>query len=81
MRTEIKKVEEGDFIIVPFGHLKEMKIQVKTIISQDFWGERNEENPGRDWGYYLEFLDGNGNYHYWKQQHDGGRLVKKEAEQ
>lgn len=30
-------------------------------------------------GYFIEFIDDEGNYHYWKQYSDGGKLIKKKG--
>lgn len=34
-------------------------------------------NYGRDDGWYIEYINENGKYHYWKQGRDGGHLIKK----
>ena len=69
----IKKLEVGDKISAQ-GYT----FEIAEIISQDYWGDYIEDNPDWDWGFYCEFLDPKGNYHYWKQQFDGGRVIAKE---
>lgn len=44
-------------------------VTIGEIISQDYWGE------GRG-GWYIEFKDKKGMYRYWKQQYDGGELIR-----
>lgn len=59
----IEKVEVGDSITAQGCTYK-----IAEIISCDHWGV--------DAGWYVEFLDPQGKYHYWKQGSDGGRLIK-----
>lgn len=66
----IKTAEVGDIVKV---HGNEYKI--KHIIMQDYYGEKDETNPNKDWGFFMEFKDTNDKYHYWKQYQDGGNII------
>ena len=61
VETELgKKLEPGDKI-----HCQNLIITVgEKIYYNEYFGERD--------GFYCEFLDSNGGYHYWKQGLDGG---------
>lgn len=48
---------------------------VKDILYQDVALDYDGMHPNGFWHYYLEFIDTNGGYHYWKQQFDGGYVV------
>lgn len=61
---QYRRVEIGDKIKAQ-GHT----FEVAEIISQNDYQE--------DGGIYIEFLDPNGNYHYWKEGHDGGKVLDK----
>ena len=37
-------------------------------------GEAYNYKMGNEDNWYIEFLDPKGNYHYWKQECDGGEL-------
>lgn len=53
---------------------------VGRILFQDWYGPREAVPPCSDcWGYDVEFTDNNGNYHHWKQNMDGGDVVRKEG--
>ena len=58
----MKEANVGDKIVI-----KGRSVMIKEIIHQEFW-ER--------FGFDIEFLDGRGNYHHWKQYEDGGELIK-----
>lgn len=34
-----------------------------------------------DWGFNIEFLDPDGNYHHWKQWDDGGEIKMKKMQE
>lgn len=59
-----RRVEIGDKI-----HSQGCTFEVAKIISQSDYGN--------DGGIYIEFEDPNGNYHYWKEGHDGGKVLDK----
>ena len=63
--TETREIEVGDKI-----HAQGYTFEVAEILSQSDWGKG-------DGGLYVEFEDPNGNYHYWKEGHDGGYVVPK----
>lgn len=42
-------------------------VTISEIISQNYYD--------RD-GWFIEFLDANGHYRYWKQYCDGGELIR-----
>jgi hypothetical protein len=58
------KIKKGDEV-----KIKCQGLQVKgEVISADNWGV--------DGGWYIEMLDSNGQYRYWKQGEDGGELLE-----
>lgn len=59
------KVRVGDKI-----RAKGSTFTVKQILSYEDWGN--------DGGIYLEFVDTNNQYHYWKQDLDGGEVIRNE---
>lgn len=61
---QYRRIEIGDKIKSQ-GYV----FEVAEIISQNDYQE--------DGGIYIEFLDPNGNYHYWKEGHDGGKVLDK----
>lgn len=61
---QYRRVEVGDKI-----HAQGCTFEVAKIISQNDYGD--------DGGIYLEFEDPRGNYHYWKEGHDGGKVLDK----
>lgn len=64
-----KQIEPGDVIVC-----QGMRVTVgNTIYCNDYWKEKD----GSD-NHYCEFLDVNGNYHYWKQELDGGYVIPKD---
>lgn len=66
----VKTAEVGDIVKV---HGNEYEI--KRIIMQDYYGEKDETNPNKDWGFFMEFKDADDKYHYWKQYQDGGEII------
>lgn len=50
------------------------RYEIETILSQFYC-----DNTSIEHGFFLEFIDTDGNYHYWKQYCDGGYL--KQAKQ
>ena len=61
---QYRRVEIGDKI-----HAQDYTFEVAKIISQSDYGN--------DGGIYIEFEDPKGNYHYWKEGHDGGYVITK----
>jgi len=56
------KLKPGDIITC-----KGIRAIIKEITFQEYWeGE----------GYYIEFMDTNGNYRNWKQWTDGGNVER-----
>lgn len=49
-----------------------IKYEIAEIFYQ-FYSERGADDDG----WLIEFIDTKGNYHYWKQYLDGGKLVRK----
>lgn len=49
-----------------------IKYEIAEIFYQ-FCSERGADDDG----WLIEFIDTKGNYHYWKQYLDGGKLVRK----
>lgn len=62
---QYRRVEIGDKI-----HAQGYTFEVAKIISQSDYGN--------DGGIYIEFEDPKGNYHYWKEGHDGGYVIIEE---
>lgn len=60
----VHEIEVGDKI-----HAQGYTFEVAKIFFQADYGD--------DGGIYIEFDDTNGNYHYWKQGHDGGYVIDK----
>jgi hypothetical protein len=54
--------EVGDLVLV-----HKTEVQIDQIIFQEFYD---------DCGYIIEFVDTEGKYHHWKQELDGGCLIK-----
>lgn len=44
---------------------------IGEVYSADYWGESD--------GWYIELVDTNGVYRYWKQGQDGGKLINIEG--
>lgn len=63
-----KTLKEGTIIAI-----KSQGLTVKgKVISAEHWGERD--------GWYIEMIDTDGNYRYWKQGQDGGELLSIEGD-
>lgn len=60
-------VKHGDVVI-----LQGTAYTIERVLYQDYYDESWEEH-----GWFLEFYDINGKYHYWKQYLDGGKLIQK----
>ena len=70
------KISAGD--VIRSGYLS---YTVDKILYQDWFGPREAVPPCSDWwGYDVEFIDDNGYYHHWKQNIDGGDVIRKEAQ-
>jgi len=65
-------IQPGD-VITALGH----SYTVSVVLFQDWYGDRSDANGTAWWGYDIEFKDTNGNYHHWKQNEDGGDVVRK----
>ena len=49
---------------------------VSKILYQDYYGDRSRAGSSDCWGYDVEFLDTDGRYHHWKQNQDGGGILR-----
>ena len=67
-----KLIKPGD-VITAYGY----KFQVRTVLYQDYYGDRKDAGTSDCWGYDVEFKDTDGKYHHWKQNMDGGSLFRK----
>ena len=56
------KVEINDIVKV-----NGREYEVEKVLHCEFWDGN---------GYDAEFIDTNGHYHHWKQEEDGGELIK-----
>lgn len=63
---QYRRVDVGDTICS-----QGCAFEVAKIISQNDYGN--------DGGIYIEFEDPKGNYHYWKQGHDGGYVINRNS--
>lgn len=70
--TGTRKIIPGD-IIYALGH----SYPVVDILYQDYYGDRSNCSPSSDcWGNDIEFIDADGLYHHWKQNQDGGGILR-----
>lgn len=65
-----KKLEPGDVVVC-----KGTRVTIDMITFQEYWGD----NLNREFGFYTEFRDTNGNFHNWKQMYDGGYVIPRES--
>ena len=73
MVTDKTAIRSGDKITA-LGYT----FTVDKILYQDYFGEQASAPRGSDWyGYDIEFLDDLGRYHHWKQNQDGGMLLRR----
>ena len=49
---------------------------VAKILTQDYYGDRENAGSSDCWGYDIEFKDPDGRYHHWKQNEDNGVLIR-----
>ena len=57
-----------------------LSFTIAKIFYQDWYGPRDAAPECSDfWGYDVEFRDTEGRYHHWKQNEDGGDVIRKEA--
>ena len=59
------KAQEGDKI-----RWRGSEWTIKKIYGQDYW---------EGYGWRIEFEDTHGGYHHWKQEMDGGELIREGA--
>ena len=72
MFDQAKKINPGDRITA-MGYT----FDVWTILYQDYFGDQADAPTGSDWyGHDIEFLDSAGRYHHWKQNQDGGQVIR-----
>ena len=70
---KLVKADEGDFVKIRiWGHVWFYEIFRIVSDTTDYHSYKDSESH-----YLIEFYDRGGNYHYWKQEYDGGVLVKK----
>lgn len=50
---------------------------VGTILYQEYYGDLSDAGGTAWWGYDVEFKDDAGRYHHWKQNEDGGTVIRK----
>ena len=73
MNTSGDLIRSGDTIRSRF-----LAYTVEKILFQDWYGPREDVPPCSDmWGYDIEFIDTDGYYHHWKQNMDGGDVIRK----
>lgn len=73
--NEANLIKPGDRISA-YGYT----FTVGKILYQDYFGPKEAVPETSDcWGYDIEFKDDQGRYHHWKQNQDGGELIRKTA--
>lgn len=68
---DVMRIEVGDAISA-MGYT----FTVGKILHQVYNGDLAHSGGSDCWGYDVEFMDDNGGYHHWKQNQDGGEVVR-----
>lgn len=58
------KIKRDDTVVIQWNGIK---IEA-TVLTANHWGKQD--------GWYIEMVDKNGVYRYWKQNQDGGELIE-----
>jgi hypothetical protein len=68
---KIREIRPGDFIYA-LGYT----FPVREVLYQDYYGDRSKAGTSDCWGHDVEFKDVDGRYHHWKQNQDGGGVIR-----
>lgn len=71
MNTDRNIIRPGD-IIYALGY----SFPVREVLYQDYYGDKASAGFSDCWGHDVEFKDAEGRYHHWKQNQDGGGVLR-----